>query len=367
MPLISLQYLRGIAALMVVVVHLSLQLQRMAYQGYWPDWAAAGVDIFFVLSGFLMWFTTAGRQQTPLEFYRRRIARIVPLYWLMTSVVVAVLVLAPRLMQSVRLDWLNVVASYLFVFSPSAAGRMEPVLLVGWTLNYEMLFYLVYGAALALAARWRFAATTAAVVLLVLVDYPVFGRTDVQAVRDASLMLEFVFGMAIAAWWRGRVEADGAPGRPAATSAAPPAPVVAAGGGGRAGVALALLAAGFAALALQEFFLPRLPSAIAGGLPAAAIVCGALLLERSGWLPVWPALRWLGDISFSLYLSHPIALSAFSQAWRRLGLTALPAANLLFCLAATAFCVLVGAAVYRLLEVPLVRRFHGHSGSRVER
>ena len=343
MPLISLQYLRGIAALMVVCVHLSVQLQRMDYQGYWPDWAASGVDIFFVLSGFLMWFTTAGRQQTPLEFYRRRIVRIVPLYWLLTTFVVAVLVLAPRLMQSVRLDWVNVVASYFFVFTPSAAGRMEPVLLVGWTLNYEMLFYLVYGAALALPARWRFAATTAVVVLLVAVNYPVFGRTDVQALRDASLMLEFVFGMAIAAWWMRVSAADRS-----ATSG------------------WLWLTAGFAALALQEFFLPPLPSAVAGGLPAVAIVCGALLLERSGAMPRWPVLRRLGDISFSLYLSHPIALSAFAQGWRRLGLGGLPGSNLLFCVAATAFCVVVGALVYRWVELPLTRRFNARTGARVD-
>jgi len=338
MRLISLQYLRGIAALMVVCVHLSVQLQRMEYQGYWPDWAASGVDIFFVLTGFLMWFTTAGRQQTPLEFYRRRIVRIVPLYWLLTSVVVAVLVLAPQLMQSVQLDWVNVVASYFFIFTPSAAGRMEPVLLVGWTLNYEMLFYLVYGAALALPARWRFWATTAVILALVLVNYPVFARTDVQVLRDASLMLEFVFGMAIAAWWRRVAAVDRRPGP-----------------------GWLLIVVGFAALALQEFLLPPLPSAIAGGLPAAAVICGALLLERSGGLPEWPALRLLGDISFSLYLSHPIAMSAFAQGWRRVGLTSMPASDALFCLAATTFCLLVGGLVYRWVELPLTRRFNAHT------
>lgn len=343
MPLISLQYLRGIAALMVVCVHLSVQLQRMDYQGYWPDWAAGGVDIFFVLSGFLMWFTTAGRQQTPLEFYRRRIVRIVPLYWLLTSVVVAVLILAPRLMQSVQLDWLNVVASYFFVFTSSAAGRMEPMLLVGWTLNYEMLFYLVYGAALALPARWRFGVTTAVIVLLVAVNYPVFGRTDVQALRDASLMLEFIFGMAIAAWWLRVAAKDRS-----------------------ATAGWMVLITGFAALALQEYFLPSLPSALAAGLPAVAIVCGALLLERSGAMPRWPALRRLGDISFSLYLSHPIALSAFAQGWRKLGFGGTPVSNLLFCMAATAFCVFVGALVYRWMEVPLTRRFNSRTGARVE-
>jgi exopolysaccharide production protein ExoZ len=346
MPLFSLQYLRGVAALMVVLVHLQLQLGRVGYQGAWPDWTAAGVDIFFVLSGFLMWHTTAGRNQSPLEFWRRRIARIVPLYWLLTSLVVLVLVVAPRLMQSVRLDWVNVVASYFFIFTPASSGRLEPVLVVGWTLNYEMLFYLVYGAALALPARWRFGATALVIVALVAVDYPAFGRSGVQAVRGSSLMLEFVFGMAVAAAWRWFA-------RPGAGTAA------------NLGAGWALLLGGFLAMPLAGGLWPDLPPAIAGGLPATAIVCGALWLERCGALPRLPALRWLGDLSFSLYLSHPIVLSAFTQLWMRAGLNRLPGGSAWFGVAAVLACLLVGWAVYRLAELPLTRRFNAYTGARL--
>ena len=350
MPLSSLQYLRGVAALMVVLVHLQLQLGRIGYQGYWPGWMAAGVDIFFLLSGFLMWHTTAGRDQSPLEFWRRRIARIVPLYWLLTSLVVLVLVVAPRLMQSTRLDWVNVVASYFFVFTPASSGRLEPVLLVGWTLNYEMSFYLVYGAALALPARWRFGATALAIIALVVVDYPAFGRPGVQAVRGSSLMLEFVFGMAVAAAWRWSM-------RPGAGSTTGPG----------AGAGWALLTVGFLALALGEGLWPGLAPAIAGGLPATAILCGALLVERAGALPRLPALRWLGDLSFSLYLSHPIVLSAFTQVWMRLGLGRLPGGTALFGVAAVLVCLAVGWALYRLVELPLTHRFNAYTGARLSR
>ena len=347
MPLLSLQYLRGVAALMVVLVHLQLQMGRLGWQGYWPGWTAAGVDIFFVLSGFLMWNTTAGRDQSPLEFWRRRIARIVPLYWLLTTLVVLVLVVAPRLMQSTRLDWANVLASYVFVFTPAANGRLEPVLVVGWTLNYEMLFYLVYGAALALPARWRFGATAVAIVALVVADYPAFGRPGVQAVRGSSLMLEFVFGMGLAAGWRWLA-------RPSASAVVP-----------ATGAAVALLLAGFLALPLAEGLWPGLPAAIAGGLPATAIVGAALWLERGGALPRLPVLRWLGDQSFSLYLSHPIVLSAFAQAWSLAGLNHLPGGIALFAVAAVAVCLAAGQLVYRLVELPLTHRFNAYTGARL--
>ncbi|QHJ01023.1 acyltransferase family protein [Xylophilus rhododendri] len=344
MPFISLQHLRGIAALLVVCVHLQLQLERMDYHGWWPSWGYTGVDIFFVLSGFLMWHTTVGRQQGPLSFYRRRLVRIAPLYWLLTSVVVAVLVAAPQLLQSARLDWLKVAGSYLFFFTPSAGGRVDPVLVVGWTLNYEMLFYLVYGAALLLPAAWRFWATTATIALLVALGLGGWATRPVAQAYTSSIMLEFVFGMAVARWWQGAVGREG----PAWTGPC-------------------LLLAGFAALMAFAEHGPTVPSALATGLPATMVVAGALLWERSGRLPAWRGLRWLGDISYSVYLSHPIVLSAFSQLWRRLGLHLLPGGTWLFAVAAVLVCVAVGELVYRWLELPMTRRLGAFTGARVER
>src|SRR5690242_10880579 len=100
----SIQYLRAIAAFSVVVYHLEPQLRRMGYDGFWPGGLAGGVDIFFVISGFIMWMTTYGRRVTTLQFYRRRIVRIVPLYWLVTTFTVAAMLIAPSTLQSGRFD-----------------------------------------------------------------------------------------------------------------------------------------------------------------------------------------------------------------------------------------------------------------------
>ena len=289
MPLLSLQYLRGIAALMVICVHLQTQLERIAPTGTWPDWTATGVDIFFVLSGYLMWATTAGRAQTPLEFWRRRIVRIVPLYWLLTTLVVAVMLAAPQALQSTRFDWLNVLGSYLFFFAPGSSGRLEPVLVVGWTLNYEMLFYAVYGAALALPVAWRFGATAGAIVALVACGMGGWAASPLAQRYTDSIMLDFLYGMLIARCWS-RLPAWR--------------------GGGWLGVVWLLL--GFLGLALL-WGLPAGWRGVGSGIPAALVVAGGLLLERSGGLPTLPSLQALGDRSYSLYLSHPIVLSAFAQ------------------------------------------------------
>ena len=345
MPLASLQYLRGIAAFMVICVHLRTQVERMGYAGGWPDWTAAGVDIFFVLSGFLMWSTTVGRDQPPLEFYRRRIVRIVPLYWLLTSVVVAVMVVAPQALQSVRFDWLNVIGSYLFFFTPGSSGRLEPVLVVGWTLNYEMLFYVIYGAALALPAGWRFGTTVGVIVALVCFGATTWADADPVLQRyTASIMVEFALGMVIARCWQ-RLPA------------------------GRAGTGLGVLltVAGFAGLALLWDVPTPNWRGLSCGVPAAMIVTGALLLERAGSLPHLPGMQRLGDMSYSLYLSHPIVLSAFAQVWRKLGLHLLPGGWWLFCLAASAVCIAFAAVLYRWVESPLNRRLVARTGAPMDR
>jgi exopolysaccharide production protein ExoZ len=79
--LVSLQYLRAVAALLVVFLHATIQVNnlRAPNTSAWLEVGKCGVDIFFVLSGYVMWTSTAGRSGV-LEFLRRRLVRIVPLY-----------------------------------------------------------------------------------------------------------------------------------------------------------------------------------------------------------------------------------------------------------------------------------------------
>lgn len=334
MDILSIQYLRGVAAMMVVLVHLHPQLERMGFQGYWPHWMAAGVDIFFVLSGFLMWITTRGKKVGVLEFYRRRAVRIIPLYWALTSVAVGVMLVAPQLLQTTRFGLGHVIASYFFIMAPNPAGHIEPVLTVGWTLNYEMLYYVIFGLALLLPIAWRFAATTAVLLGMCLIGWFVAtDQTPILQVYTSDIVLEFLFGMAVGAWFLRDSR------------------------GGSAALAWLLALGGFAAFGILAWYFPGASRPLTMGLPAMAIVVGAIMLERFGGLPPMRWLHKLGDASYSLYLSHAFVLSALSQGWRRLHLDSLPGGQVLFCVAGVLACSIVGLLVYQWLERPLINFF----------
>ncbi len=331
MEIIAIQHLRALAALMVVVFHLHPQLERMGYTGHWPDGLSNGVDIFFVVSGFIMWVTTANRQMSPGGFYLRRIVRIVPLYWLLTSVMVTILLLAPNLVQTARFDADHTLASYLFLAWPSPAGHVEPVLIPGWTLNYEMFFYLLFGLALWLPQRLRL--TAMALVLTALVasgNWIAPDASPATAFYTSSIMLEFLAGMIL-----GKIYRAGA------------SPV-------SAFMGWLLLGTGLLMIALPDYWIAsQAPRAIKAGLPATIIVAAALAIEQRGATPTWQWFRQLGDASYSLYLTHPLVLSAVSQAWRKAGLPVTPSGWVAFSGLALTLCILVGMLSYRYIEMPI--------------
>ena len=132
----------------------SVNSKTIFADGFWL-FGQAGVDIFFVISGFIMWVTTHDRPTTPLRFMTNRIVRIVPLYWLITLAVAAMAFAVPSLFRGVVLTPEHVIKSLLFIphYYPGMPTRVWPLLLPGWTLNYEMVFYLVFAIALLLPRR----------------------------------------------------------------------------------------------------------------------------------------------------------------------------------------------------------------------
>jgi peptidoglycan/LPS O-acetylase OafA/YrhL len=332
--LLSIQYLRAVAALMVVVFHLVPQLRRMDYGGWWPDSLAGGVDVFFIISGFIMWVTTIDRPTTPWTFFRRRLARIAPLYWLLTTVVVLVMLIAPKLLQTTSFGLVHMLASYAFLpaISP-ATGWVNPVVNPGWTLNYEMFFYVVFGAALVLRPAARFAAVAVVLGGLVCLRLLPLPEHFVLDFYTSGLLLEFIFGMALArAYLAGRL----LPSRAAAWAS---------------------LAIGAVAMVAMLEIVPSWPRVIIFGLPALAIVTGALSLELHGGVRHHALTHLLGDASYSIYLTHFMTLSAVGQAWRRLGLGDMTGGFWMFGVVGTGASVVIGLMAYRWLEQPLVRCF----------
>jgi len=136
--LISLQILRAIAVLLVIIVHFSVLAQKNIIDiNIKPFYfGLAGVDIFFVISGFIMYYIISKPNVNKYEFLKHRFFRIFPLYWFYFSILLILAMYSPSLVTSYADT--NLLASFLLLpsFSPSFLN-------VSWTLVYEMYFYFV--------------------------------------------------------------------------------------------------------------------------------------------------------------------------------------------------------------------------------
>jgi exopolysaccharide production protein ExoZ len=285
----SIQVLRFVAALLVVYVHavqITAATTAIRSAGSIPFRVATighiGVDIFFVISGLIIAKIAPGR--IPTEFIWSRVIRIVPMYLLFTVPALAIGTFSPSLLggaapdQMTGFGWRNVIATFLFW--PATDQMTIPALAVGWSLYFEMLFYAC--AALVLAdQRWIPAIVGAFGIAVIFRPLgPLF-----QFLGN-PMILEFALGVLIAHLpsWR-----PGALGIPLG--------------------AFWLLAAGLIGIAPTNDVM-RLLSGDDGfhrvlffGIPSAMIVYGALQLKARQ--SVW---TYLGDASYSLYLSHTLIL-----------------------------------------------------------
>lgn len=335
----NLQYLRGIAALLVTVGHtLQLFAEKIspidsAILNVFAQCGAVGVDIFFVISGFIMFYIsppdTIGPRATG-QFWLRRLIRVMPLYWVMTTIVLCFYLTGiPR--SEIDLGFDYIVRSYLLLPVESLRGIIEPIMPVGWTLMYEMYFYFCFGLLLLVPGRMRVAAISIGMLLLVSLGLLTPGWKDGNvffAVYSSPLLLEFLFGVWIARAYQSGLRIPTALG-------------------------WALMVVGFLIL-LPSFDGVELTRSLISGIPAAAIVLGAVMLhknQRPDARVIGP-LKTLGDVSYSLYLGHPVMLFGISFATRYITSTS-DVVFALGCIAALA--VQIGFAVFafRWLERPM--------------
>ncbi|MDQ0454772.1 acyltransferase family protein [Rhizobium paknamense] len=271
MQLKSIQAMRAVAAMMVVFFHLS--------EGGFVS-GAAGVDIFFVISGFIM--GTVGVQERPSVFLRKRLVRIVPLYWLVTFVMCVGAVLG--VFRNFSFDTVTLAKSLAFIPYLNPDGNIWPLVVVGWTLNFEMFFYLVF--ALGLMAAQPVLLPAIAMVALTVCGFLLHPAAAPLQVWTSPLLLEFTAGLLLSQ------------ARPFASRSG--------------GIALILAGIGLF-VATAKLGLYEAPWRVLGwGVPAFCVVTGALAIERAGAWPsrlLWP-LEKLGDASYSLYLLHGIAIAA---------------------------------------------------------
>jgi exopolysaccharide production protein ExoZ len=340
MQFVLIQILRALAALSVVFQHaqdfigipLGQRGGSFSYSSLFP-WPA-GVDLFFVISGFIMVYSSEslfGKPGSARAFLWRRISRIVPLYWAATSY----LLIKETIKGGPGLDLTSVLTSFLFVPHNSLGTVVpKPILELGWTLNYEMFFYVVFAIAIHKSREHAVGIVSGALLVLAACSPFISSSNAALFVWSRPITIEFIFGMAIALLAR-RGVILATPWR------------------------LSLCLLGTVALFCDfldsnahqfDWWIMRVA---AWGLPAALIVAGAVLggaLRREGWLT--RAGTSMGDASYALYLCHPFVMSAFSALWFALKLHQVMSPWI-----AVAACVTISSPVaifiHRRFELPL--------------
>lgn len=280
----NLHLLRALAALGVVYFHIT---STAGLDLPW-DVGSRGVDVFFVISGFIIAYIGAKK---PEHFFVRRLIRIVPFYWAATLVVFTAATVLPQFFRSTDASLQHLLPSLLFFPHLSASGEVQPTLILGWSLNFEMYFYVLFALALLLSTRWAPVLCVAGIVTVVLIGKllgPVSTAFDFYA-RTTSL--EFCYGIGVyyvLAWCERRKA------------------ILADSTALKLLVVLAVIASVVAIVLLEHAYKDAVPRYLAGGLPAAVIVLSALLLERLFGISSRSRIAWLlGEASYVIYLIHP--------------------------------------------------------------
>jgi exopolysaccharide production protein ExoZ len=326
----SVQYLRAVAALMVVMYHVvhhwlpETDIHHYVLMG--------GVDVFFVISGFVMWGVTAGREGGSWSFFSKRLKRIVPLYWIITTVMAAIVAVKPALLNT-RFDIAHMIASYLFIpWRHPVKGVYQPLVIPGWTLNYEMAFYVIFALILFAPIRFRLPAVVAVLVGMVALGHLPHMSTGPIGFYTDPIILEFAMGVCLGVAVR--------------TQRRIPVPISV--------TAIVVGVSVFILTGIKGYLFHR---AIMIGIPATLVVGGCVFLERekSPWLARIPLL--LGDASYSIYLVHMSSALIAYKAWQKIGMLHNLPGVITTMVAATIAAASSGVVVYWYVERPIVNYF----------
>lgn len=345
--LLYLQVARGVAANLAVLQHLR-QFELKYADTQLPlviQYGSLGVDIFFVLSGFVM-VAVAGRNVGPLHFLWRRAARIYPTYWLATAVMLGVAFAVPGIVHE-RIDNIPLWRSFLLI----AASPKGPVVSVGWTLVHEVYFYVVFAVFIALripillgVLAWAAMITSA---MMVCPDY--IAASPILSMAASPLTFEFMLGVVVGTLWLHNLTLG----------------TLVAGIAGSA-MLFGAICVHFLFLAqpLTLFDTPFLLTVrvLLFGVPIALIIYAIAAYERHSSLRPPTLLVSIGDWSYSIYLFHFMALSVLGRlVIQGFGERGISGGIVLF-IAGFLLVNLIGAGLYTVFERPMLTWLHslGH-------
>ena len=343
---LSIQALRGIAVIGVVVFHsLSIEQKYSGGDLLLPEFlrlGQSGVDLFFVISGFIMVNVTTGRfarSGEVMRFLWGRLTRIYPTYWFYFFLTAAIFLIKPNWVNSSQGHQVQFISSFLLL-----PGNQLPLVMVAWSLIHELWFYLVFAILLNFHERLLLPSLFLWGVLVTIINL-LFDITDFSVGVHIVLhpySLEFVIGALVAIFISKK--------RVPETSA-------------RSAVLIIALFLSVGIPIVYAFDVLEQESIILRvgvmGTLYGLLVFSIVTLEKSSKLTVPKSLQFIGDISYTVYLSHLLILSAIGRLW----LVASPAPhslldNMLACLIMLAAVVGYGWLGYRLVEKPILQVSH---------
>lgn len=322
MKLENLQALRGVAALLVVVAHIGgIGLSNPALLGFPFAQGVIGVDIFFVLSGFVMALKADEAWGKGGVFLLRRAWRIYPVYWAALLLGTGLLHVATSTFRGAPPpDVLYQIQSAFLLPAFNASGELYPALSVGWTLMYEMFFYVIMAILLSITPRGGLTLKLVLAFALIVLLAQLLPIGTWRTFLSSTLVFEFVLGAALFDIWKAqRIQLGWL-------------------------LPMSLLSAG-----LWLFTFPGGDWRFAtSGLFAFSVLAAALALEHH-WSAPKP-LMLLGDASYSIYLIH---IPAFF--WAIPTVSAFDMPPVARTLLASGYAVMCGIALHILVEKPVLR------------
>jgi exopolysaccharide production protein ExoZ len=312
-PLTNLQVLRAFAALSVVFFHVigtargyGLPVQWLAFL---EGWKTLGVDLFFVISGFVMVYIQTTKPKSSFSFFKDRVLRIAPVYWLLNILLVLLMFAMPAVFNRGEVSLEQILCSFFFL--SGSVDHQPPILSVGWTIEFEMLFYVLFAASLATQKML----ISIVITVMAIIGIALFTPIDL-------IILEFIGGMMLG-WLYFTFK--------------PPKKLV-----------QTLLIIGMSCIALSLFFKTSgISRVIVYGIPSVLIVFGCVFLRQ-----VKPSfLTQIGDASYSIYLLQVFTIPTFYKLASKAHLSIL--SNDFLALDCFILSTVAGLVLYRYYELKI--------------
>jgi len=341
----SIQSLRGIAATFVIFAHAQVYLSARNYIGELNpliDAGRSGVDLFFVISGFIMIYvanTNFEKKGASVDFMIRRIIRVVPIYWFYTLCLAFLLIMFPQQFSQGKVFELeHLLTSLFFIPHENSIGYVKPTLMVGWTLNYEMYFYLVFSFLLLFSRKYFLILLSTILLGGIALGWVLKSTEPLVSVITSPHLIEFLAGSIIGLFFLNKKINNFQSINQSINQSIMPVLLIVIG----------------ITLFIVTLYMPEenISRVIKWGGSSALIVSGLVFLEKKGATLKWFNNKWLnnvGNASYSIYLSHIFIINLIGKVWT----TFINGYFSLFVITSVIVSLSAGYTLYFILERPI--------------